>query len=244
MGSGENSTGVLDPASRTARPGPAPLPAPAGARRRRARLPRSCGRERGGLRGRLRAPRARHPLLLPPHARLPGGGRGRRAAHVRGGAPHLLGEERDIALKPWLYAIARNRCLSILRARREQPLDELEPSTAGLAEEVQRRAELRAAACRRRATCPPTSAPRSCSPSSADLSHAEVAGVLDCEAARVKGLVFRARAGADRAPRRPRRALRGDPRAAREPARGRAPPRPAAPPPARLLRLPRPSATR
>lgn len=28
--------------------------------------------------------------------------------------------ERELALKPWLYAIARNRCLSTLRSRREQ----------------------------------------------------------------------------------------------------------------------------
>ena len=28
------------------------------------------------------------------------------------------GGEREIALKPWLFAIARNRCLSLLRARR------------------------------------------------------------------------------------------------------------------------------
>src|SRR4051794_26843822 len=32
----------------------------------------------------------------------------------------LLADDREIRLKPWLYAIARNRCLSILRARREQ----------------------------------------------------------------------------------------------------------------------------
>ncbi|MBA3328527.1 MAG: hypothetical protein H0T43_09535, partial [Solirubrobacterales bacterium] len=32
----------------------------------------------------------------------------------------LLADDREIALKAWLYAIARNRCLSILRARREQ----------------------------------------------------------------------------------------------------------------------------
>ena len=55
----------------------------------------------------------------------------------------LLGEEREITLKPWLYAIARNRCLSLLRMRREQPLESHEPSTAGLAEEVERRADLR-----------------------------------------------------------------------------------------------------
>ena len=29
-------------------------------------------------------------------------------------------DEREITLKPWLYTIARNRCLSVLRARREQ----------------------------------------------------------------------------------------------------------------------------
>src|SRR5919106_4887186 len=31
------------------------------------------------------------------------------------------GGEREIALKAWLFAIARNRCLSVLRARREVP---------------------------------------------------------------------------------------------------------------------------
>ena len=30
----------------------------------------------------------------------------------------LLSDAREIKLKPWLYAIARNRCLSMLRARR------------------------------------------------------------------------------------------------------------------------------
>ena len=30
-------------------------------------------------------------------------------------------DEREIVLKPWLFAIARNRCISIFRARREQP---------------------------------------------------------------------------------------------------------------------------
>src|SRR3954463_5323304 len=32
----------------------------------------------------------------------------------------LRADQRDIKLKAWLYTIARNRCLSILRARREQ----------------------------------------------------------------------------------------------------------------------------
>src|ERR687896_1762150 len=29
---------------------------------------------------------------------------------------------REIALKPWLFTIARNRCLSMLRSRREHPV--------------------------------------------------------------------------------------------------------------------------
>src|SRR5918999_1300603 len=49
-----------------------------------------------------------------------------------------------VNLRPWLYAIARNRCLSVLRARREQPAAELvEPATEHLAVQVQRREDLR-----------------------------------------------------------------------------------------------------
>src|SRR4051794_17710488 len=58
----------------------------------------------------------------------------------------LLADGRDIHLKAWLFAIARNRCLSILRARREHLglEDGLEPpSTAGLAAEVEQREDLR-----------------------------------------------------------------------------------------------------
>src|SRR5919106_5620091 len=55
----------------------------------------------------------------------------------------IVGGDRDIKLKAWLYTIARNRCLSVLRARREHSSEEVEPSTAGLADDVERRAELR-----------------------------------------------------------------------------------------------------
>jgi RNA polymerase sigma factor (sigma-70 family) len=56
----------------------------------------------------------------------------------------LRSSDDPIALKAWLYAIARNRCLSMLRARREQAsLEDVEPATEGLADEVQRRADLR-----------------------------------------------------------------------------------------------------
>src|SRR3712207_2092695 len=56
----------------------------------------------------------------------------------------LQRSQKEIRLRPWLYAIARNRCLSVLRARRERPVDELfEPATEHLSAEVQRRDDLR-----------------------------------------------------------------------------------------------------
>jgi RNA polymerase sigma factor (sigma-70 family) len=51
--------------------------------------------------------------------------------------------ERELALKPWLYAIARNRCLSVLRSRPEQAVLDFDLPTDGLSEQVERRAELR-----------------------------------------------------------------------------------------------------
>ena len=55
----------------------------------------------------------------------------------------LVRHPRELRLRPWLYTIARNRCLTVLRARREQPSDAVEVSTAGLSEQVERRADLR-----------------------------------------------------------------------------------------------------
>ena len=106
----------------------------------------------------------------------------------------LLGEERPIALKPWLYTIARNRCMSVLRARREVPSESCEPATAGLAEEVERRAELRELLADV-AGLPAEQRTALLLAEVADLSHAEAAKVLGCEVARVKALVYRARQG-------------------------------------------------
>src|SRR5687768_17765574 len=56
----------------------------------------------------------------------------------------IVSSDKPIRFKAWIYTIARNRCLSILRSRREQPSDEIDAvSTAGLSEEVHQRAELR-----------------------------------------------------------------------------------------------------
>jgi RNA polymerase sigma factor (sigma-70 family) len=107
--------------------------------------------------------------------------------------------EREIALKPWLFTIARNRCLSLLRARRELPAGAEEgesgsPAGAGLAEQAERRAELRHLLADVR-ELPDEQRAALLLTELGDLSHAEVARVLDCEVARVKGLVFRARSG-------------------------------------------------
>src|SRR5215213_2705891 len=104
------------------------------------------------------------------------------------------GGERQIALKPWLYTIARNRCLSLLRARREQTAELDEIPTDGLAEQVEHRADLRELLGDLR-ELPEEQRAALLLAEAADLSHAEVAGVLGCEVARVKALVFRARSG-------------------------------------------------
>src|SRR5262245_15168827 len=48
-------------------------------------------------------------------------------------------------VRPWRCAIARNRCLTLLAARREAgvPIEDVEPSVDGLADEVGRRHDLR-----------------------------------------------------------------------------------------------------
>jgi RNA polymerase sigma factor (sigma-70 family) len=100
---------------------------------------------------------------------------------------------REIAFKPWLYTIARNRCLSILRARREQPAELPELATAGLNEEVQRRADLRELLADLQ-RLPEQQRAALVLSELGDLSHAEVAEVIGHEPHAVKGLVFRARA--------------------------------------------------
>ncbi|MGI8512379.1 MAG: RNA polymerase sigma factor [Solirubrobacteraceae bacterium] len=41
----------------------------------------------------------------------------------------LRRSERDINVRPWLFTIARNQCLSMLRARRDSvPLEDAEPA--------------------------------------------------------------------------------------------------------------------
>jgi RNA polymerase sigma factor (sigma-70 family) len=102
------------------------------------------------------------------------------------------GGEREIALKPWLFTIARNRCLSILRARRELPQDQFELATAGLAEQVERRAELRELLGDIR-ELPDEQRAALLLAEAGGLAQADIASVLGCEVPRVKALVYRAR---------------------------------------------------
>ena len=76
----------------------------------------------------------------------------------------LRADRRRIALRPWLFTIARNESLSILRSRR--PTVELngEPALGGdPLRELELREEVRHC-WRTYASCPRVSAPRSCSP--------------------------------------------------------------------------------
>ena len=175
--------------------------------------------QRGGLRGRVRAPRAgilgfcRHMLGSAEEAEDA-------VQHTFAAAFRSLQRdgERELALKPWLYAIARNRCLSVLRSRREQ--------SAG-----------------HRASRPPALLSRSSGAPSCvscsvtwrelpeeqraalllaelgDLSHARGGRRARLRGAQGEGARVPCAERADPAPRGARYALRRDPRATREPAR-------------------------
>jgi RNA polymerase sigma factor (sigma-70 family) len=106
----------------------------------------------------------------------------------------LLRDEREIRLKPWLYTIARNRCVSLIRARPMEVSADWEMSGQGLAEQVEQRAELRDL-LRDLGQLPEEQRAALLLSEVGDLSHTEVAGVLGCEVQKVKALVFRARSG-------------------------------------------------
>jgi RNA polymerase sigma factor (sigma-70 family) len=114
--------------------------------------------------------------------------------HTFAAAFHDLGRSSDraLALKPWLYTIARNRCLSVLRGRRQQPAVPHPLSTIGLAEQVERRAEVQEL-LEDLLELPEDQRAALLLSQGGALSHAEVAEVLGCEPLQVKGLVFRAR---------------------------------------------------
>ncbi|MGZ4278606.1 MAG: sigma-70 family RNA polymerase sigma factor [Solirubrobacteraceae bacterium] len=98
-----------------------------------------------------------------------------------------------VDLKPWLYTIARNRCLSVVRARRDEvELDDDAPATEGLAAEVDRRTELRTLVGDVQ-RLPPDQRAALILFEVGDHSHKEIAAVLGVRREKVKALVFQAR---------------------------------------------------
>ncbi len=105
----------------------------------------------------------------------------------------LVSSQKPIHLRAWLFTIARNRCYSILRARREQPLSELdEPATEGLATQVQRRQDLRDLVGDLRRLPDEQRAALVLSEMDS-LTHEQIADVLGVPKDKVKALVFQAR---------------------------------------------------
>ena len=106
---------------------------------------------------------------------------------------NLAGSRKAIQLRPWLYTIARNRCLSVLRARREKPAGELESlSTEHLSIAVQRRQDLRDM-LRDVSGLPEDQRAALVLSEVGGASHDEIAQVLGVQREKVKALVFQAR---------------------------------------------------
>ncbi|MEA2178198.1 MAG: hypothetical protein QOG77_1495, partial [Solirubrobacteraceae bacterium] len=109
----------------------------------------------------------------------------------------LRTDERPVALRAWLFTIARNRCLSLLRSRRNVvALTEVEPTlpvTVGLTAQVEQRADLQALVRDLHALSDDQRAALVLS-ELGDLDHEQIAGVLGVRRARVATLVFQARA--------------------------------------------------
>jgi RNA polymerase sigma factor (sigma-70 family) len=108
----------------------------------------------------------------------------------------LLADDRQIALKAWLYTVARNRCLSLLRARREHAdidgAETIVPATAGLSVEVERREDLRALLADLQRLPEDQRAALVLAELEAH-SHDEISVILGVTPAKVKALVFQAR---------------------------------------------------
>ncbi len=96
-------------------------------------------------------------------------------------------------LRAWLYATARNRCSSILRARRELPHGDVPAATAWLPDEVERRNDLRDL-LEDIERLPEEQRVALVLAEIEDLEHAEIAEVLGCRRDKVRALVFQARA--------------------------------------------------
>jgi RNA polymerase sigma factor (sigma-70 family) len=105
----------------------------------------------------------------------------------------LVGTDKPIQLRPWLYTIARNRCITVLRGRRHEAATELsELPTEHVAAAVERRHDLQDL-LRDVAALPDDQREALVLSELGDMSHDEIAAVLRCRREKVKALVFQAR---------------------------------------------------
>ncbi len=105
----------------------------------------------------------------------------------------LLASDKSIQLRPWLYAIARNRCSTLLSQRRSRPLTAAdEPSTEHLSSAVQRRQDLRDLLSDL-AALPDDQRAALVLAELGAVPHDEIATVLGVARDKVKALVFQGR---------------------------------------------------
>jgi RNA polymerase sigma-70 factor (ECF subfamily) len=112
---------------------------------------------------------------------------------------HLARLDEREPIAPWLFRVARNRCIDIIRRRRTVPLQTIDDAgesslasdpadEAPLPEELLERADLQRVLASAIAELPPTYAEVVALRYASDRSFAEIAAILDCDegAARVR----------------------------------------------------------
>jgi RNA polymerase sigma factor (sigma-70 family) len=105
----------------------------------------------------------------------------------------LLVDEREIELRPWLFAIARNECLSILRQRNPTgELGDAEPATDGLSSRVEDRDDLRNVLADLRAL-PERQRAALLLSELGGFTHAQIAQAVGARPEQIKAYVFQAR---------------------------------------------------
>jgi len=105
----------------------------------------------------------------------------------------LMSSDKPITLRPWLYTIARHRCVSMLRSRRERLLEDLPEHAADhVAAQIDTREELRETLADI-ARLPEDQRAALVLAELGDAPYAEIAEILECRHEKVKALVFQAR---------------------------------------------------
>jgi RNA polymerase sigma factor (sigma-70 family) len=110
----------------------------------------------------------------------------------------ICASERPIVLAPWLFAITRNECISMIRRRRDARASggPATVASAGAAEEVELREEVRALLADL-ARLPAAQRTALLLSGVGGMPGSRVAGLVGCDREQVKALVFRARRSLD-----------------------------------------------